>query len=392
MADFLELIETIRAEDASTDRLFESDLGVSVRSRRNNPRYTEMLAEAIELIADVSSGRRPMHRLAEAMTTSDFPYLFGDVLDRQLLARYNEYPQSYRSWVRVSEVRDFRTVKRFALDGGEAHLDVVPEETEYPAAALTDTFDSYAVQKRGRRFKFSWEAYINDDLGALTDNPDRLARAARRSESRFATSLYVGTTGPDGTLYTSGHKNIVTGNPALSIAALQTALTVLHSMLDDDGEPIYIDTVTLVVPPALQVTAENILHSTQIITAAGSGSSTTDRLIAANWMNGRVKLEVDPFIPALASSSNGNTSWFLFGDPNTDRPALEIGFLRGHTTPELFMKASDSIRVGGAEANPMDGDFETDSVQLKVRHVFGGTQLNTTKGFKTTVASNGSGV
>jgi hypothetical protein len=33
-----------------------------------------------------------MHRLQEAMSTSDFPLLFGDIIDRSMLGRYREWP------------------------------------------------------------------------------------------------------------------------------------------------------------------------------------------------------------------------------------------------------------------------------------------------------------
>ena len=54
-------------------------------------------------------------------------------------------------------------------------------------------------------------------------------------------------------------------------------------------------------------------------------------------MKNIVKLQVASYIPMIATS-NQNTSWFLFADPATSRPAAEIGFLRGHEEPELFMK------------------------------------------------------
>lgn len=385
---FDELVETIRAEEASTSRLF-GDAGRRIRGN-TDPEYLGLLAEAADLIADVVSGRRPMHRLQEAMTTSDFPNLFGDVLDRQLLARYLETPQVWSSFARRSTVRDFRAVKRFALDGAEGVLDTVGERDPYPAAALTDSADSYSVVKHGRRLHFSWEDFINDDLDAFADNPDRLARAARRSEDFFATGLFIDANGPHASLYTSGHKNQVAANPVLSISALQTAFTTLASQLDNDGMPVMIDAVVLVVPPALQVVAENILHATQIRVAAGSSGATADQLVAVNWMANKVTLVVDYYIPLVATSANGNTTWALFATPSTGRPALEMGFLRGHETPELFMKSPNADRIGGM-AGAMEGDFDTDSVQYKVRHTFGGTRYINTGGFRSTVASSGAG-
>ena len=44
---------------------------------------------------------------------------------------------------------------------------------------------------------------------------------------------------------------------------------------------------------------------------------------------------VDPYIPLVATSANGATSWFLFANPSvTDRAALEFARLRGHEEPD----------------------------------------------------------
>lgn len=397
MAEFLDTIESIRAEEASVGRLFNRDDGTGVRTGRRNvsPRYTELLTEAAELIADVLEGRRPAYHLQEAMTTSDFPNLFGDIIDRTLLGAYRETPQTYREYLKIAQVRDFRTVKRFKVDGGEAVLTKVREQTEYPEASLADGVYSYAVEKYGRRMPFSWEAMINDDLDALNDTPTRFGRAARRTEEKFATGLFVGASGPNGTFYSNANKNLInttqgaaTNNPALSIAGLQDALIVLSKMVDADGEPIAVDMVHLVVPPALMVQAMSILNATEIWTTSPlDGGATSREIHGANWMKNMFTLHVNSYIPIIASSANGNTSWFMFADPNTGRPAAEIGFLRGHEEPEVFMKSPNAVRVGGGDANPADGDFDTDTVEYKVRHVIGGTLEDP----KASVASNGSG-
>jgi hypothetical protein len=214
----------------------------------------------------------------------------------------------------------------------------------------------------------------------------------------------VDTNGPHASFYTSGNKNIVNtansggssgNNPPLTIAALQDAFTVLSKQTDADGNPIVINAVRLVVPPALKVPAMNILSSLQLWvtapSAGGGGPLTTtttggQQLVTSNWMTNVVELDVNPFIPVVAGT-NGNTSWFLFADANVGRPALEVGFLRGHDAPEMFMKEPDAIRIGGGAVGPTDGDFNTDSIVYKIRHVLGGTRLDP----KMTVASNGSG-
>ena len=89
-----------------------------------------------------------------------------------------------------------------------------------------------------------------------------------------------------------------------------------------------------------------------------------------------------------------------YANPENGRPALEFGRLRGHTTPELFMKLPNSVAIGegsmgpgpgimpgSTNMNPMEGDFDTDTLAYKIRHVFGGTTLEPIE----TVYSNGSG-
>ena len=382
MPEFLELLETVQAEQADTRKLF-GDAGQAVRGRGGN--YPQKLSEAARLIADVYTGRKPTYILREAMTTSDFPLLFGDILDRQLLANYREWPQVWSAYCRRATVSDFRSVKRFAMSGAEAVLEGVDEQAEYPMSSMGETRYTYAVHKYGRRVPFSWETLINDDLGAFQDVPARLARAARRSEEKFATQLHVDANGPHASVYTGGNGNIVTGNPALSIAGLQTAMTVLSAMRDSDGEPVMIDAVVLEVPPALEITAQNILNAITISVEVNAAPGTAQQnIVAQNWMRGRVSLIVNPYIPIVASVADGNTCWFLHAAPNSGRPAFEMGFLRGHTEPEIFMKSPNATRVGGG-MNPTDGDFDTDSVEYKVRHVFGGVAIDP----KMTVASEG---
>lgn len=382
--ELLEMIERFNAADADVQNLFGGE-GQKVSSVKRDPRK---LVEAIEFVNEVTDGTRPMYQLQEALTTSDFPMLFSDIMDRQLLANYQETQPTWQAYARRGTVRDFRTVKKFAMDGLESTLDRVKERSEYPEGVLTPSKDEYSVLKYGRRIDLSWETLINDDLDAFRDLPNRLGRAARRSESKFATGLFVDANGPHASLYTVGFNNIVTGNPELSVEGLQTALTQLTAQTDADGEPITIDMVTLVVPPALEIVAENILNALQI-EMTDQGGSASQKLIAKNWMAGRLNLAVEPYIPHVATNANGNTSWFLFANPNTGRPALEMGFLRGHEEPSLYERLPNARKVSGG-GDAMES-FEDDSRAWRIRHVFGGTRLTSTGGAKATVASNGSG-
>lgn len=391
--DFLDLVESIAVESAYRDALPATEglnVGAHARRSQSDPRYLRRLTESVKFLDRVYRGRIPTYRLREAMTTSDFPLLFGDILDRQTLGAYAELPQTYRNVARVGTVPDFRTVNRYAVNGAESVLAQVHELEEYKASSVTATRYQYSVAKYGRRMPFSWETIINDDLNLLQDAPARFARAARRSEERFATGLYVSSTGPNATFFSNVNKNIVnmangaaSNNPALSITGLQDAMVVLAKQLDTDSEPIVIEAVELVVPPSLEITARNILNAVQLIVGADSAPQ---RIVTENWMRNRVRLSVNPYL-SLINTTNGATAWYLFASASNGRPALEVGFLRGYEAPQLFMKSPNAVRVGAGTVDPMMGDFDNDSFDYKVRHVFGGTLIDP----KMAVASNGTG-
>jgi hypothetical protein len=384
-----DVIENIKAEEATPARLF-GDAGIRAGhgKRTKDQRYGEHLAEAATFIADVLEGVIPMYRLHEAMGTSDFPLLFGDVLDRMLLGRYQEIDPVYRQYTKQSKVRDFRPSRRFAVDGAEGRLERVGERGEYKEEALVESSDDLQVFKRGRRLGASWEQMINDDLDAFAENPDRLARAARRTEQFEADSLWLDANGPHASLYTAPNGNILTGNPAFSIDALGAAIEHFATLVDEDNEPIAMGPLVLVYGPALRVEVMKVLNATEL--RFGAGTAAENRVHTVNFIKGMLTPVETPYLPIISASTPG--AWALFASPTESRPALEVAHLRGHEAPALYMKSPNSIRVGGGGlVDPMDGDFDTDSMQHKVRHVFGGTRLVSTGGWRATVASNGSG-
>lgn len=368
------------AEQASPSWLTEG-AGRSIRGMRQRREadrtYQRRLVEAARLYERAVQGsKRAILDFEEAMTTSDFNLLFADILDRQVLGAYQDWPSTWQMYARRGTVRDFRSVKRFTLDGASATLAEVPERGEYPEAAVVPGSYEYKVTKRGRRLDWTWEMRVNDDLDAFRELPLILGRAARMTEDKFVTELYATSAGPNPTFFSGGNNNIVTGNPALSVEGLEAAMTTLAAQRDSDGNPIFIDRLNLVVPPALEVVANNILNAVQIDAASGGGDGTgNNQLRVNNWLSRRITPIVNPWLP-IVDTTTGDSAWYLFGQTMAGRPAMEVGFLRGHEQPEVFVKAPDSIRVGGGMAPVEDGDFETDAIRHKVRHVLGGTLMD----------------
>ena len=384
MTTFSDISESIRLEDASYAKLFDGGTNISQNLRRKfeaDAEYRQRLVETMRFVRDTQAGRIAPARFAEAMTTSDFPILLGGIMDRTLLGGYREYPASYEMWCKINRnVKDFRAISRTFLNLADGALDTVPQQEEYPFAGAGEGQYTYAVQKFGRKFKFSWESFVNDNLGAFSEVPMALGRAARRTTARFATSLICGAAGPNPVFFSAANGNMMNGNnSALSVASLTAAANLLAQQMDTGGEPIFNDPAVLLVPPSLKITAMQIVNALQIRaqTAGGADAGGAQQLDTVNLFQ-NLKIAVEPYISRIITAGTvGQTAWFLAADPaQSERPAVELGFLQGHEEPQIAMKSPNAVMVGGGDVNAFAGDFDTDSIEFRVRHVVGGTLMD----------------
>jgi hypothetical protein len=360
--------------------------------RQYSPQRRAHIAEAAKLWGRVWNTGDPRAALAvqEALATSDlFRSVTGDVLDRELLARYGDVPTQWSEVATRATVRNFKPKTLVDLMGGRTTLDVVPELTEYPTAGTTAAEYKIAVRKFGRRFGYSWEASVNDDLDELAQIPDRFATASALTEDAAAFSqLYDLGTGAPNTAFFRNHTTDTDfrGDPlpgpdttpstaALTSENLQAAITAVRQRKDFEGQPIPGGRLQLVVGYAQEINAKRILEATEIRTT--SGSRTT---IEPNPLRGVVDLKVIDRLPG--------TAWFLLPVPGSSpRPALSVAFLTGHETPDIRVKSSAGNRIGGGAVDPSEGSFEDDTVYFRVRHIVGSATLDPVQ----TYASTGAG-
>ena len=379
-----------------------------------NPVHENKVAAAAELLADVLTGRAPsyllkeaiapswagqsdmvirsnypeLYSLTEAYSTSDFPYLMGDVLDRMMLANFQALGHDWRSYCRVSRpLRDFRTVRRLALNGAEGQYDEIPEgsEVEYTTSLAEDNY-TYTPTLYGKGVKLTFRAIMDDDLSAFDSIPERLGRGGRRTIEKFVTELFFDSNGPDATFFASGNGNILTApatNADLAIDALGAAFAQLLGFTDTDSEPILVEGVTLVYGPSLHVTANNLINQLTV-DVVEKGGITNQTIRVNNWIVRNITLVMNPYIP-IVCTTNGATTWALFANPSAGRPAGEVGFLAGFEEPVLYRKASNSMRISGG-LDQAAGDFATMDQHYKGILGMGGVVLEP----QSAIGSNGS--
>ncbi len=344
------------------------------------PDYERRLKECVDLLSNARglAAHRAKFFLQEAIVTTDFATYFGDVLDRKLVSAYKAIDPLWKPYFKSRPtVPDFRKAFDFATYGGDNVLPVVNEKGEYRASKKQQVNYEIEVLKRGQQFDISWETLVNDDLNALKGTPDDYARAAANTEHSLAINEYAGDIGAHvegvgGALY-QNLINSVAG--PLTIATLETALEMMAALTSLSGMPLKNPMKYLVVPPALEMTAKQIITSTHKMWTDDAGgvfrASPTANVVSGMGLT----LIVEPWLQSINANGAGLTGWYLFADPN-DIATLGYAHLAGHENPEICMKASDKVNIGGGPISPFEGDFATDNVFYRVRHIFGVASLD----------------
>jgi len=348
----------------------------------NERRFTEsQIAQGIDLINNKDHLRPHRHefRLWEAVTTTDFPYLFGTIIERELMAQYGIVQPDFAAYTLQGTVANFNQHTRHRRNGGRGKLRELTEKGEYLVTPSSGTRYTRQIRKIGEQFDISWEALVNDGMGAFDDIPEDYAKMSVNSEHAEVTGLYAAIGAPNTDLFDDPITDVndveVTnlGTLPLTPANLQTTLALMRAQTDVNGRPLMIRALHLVVPDALDDTAWQILTSTELRYDTGLGAvpyGTTSPIPRHG-----IQLHVDPWLPQIDESANVDTTWYLFADTSFNY-AIGLDRLKGHEGPEICMKASNKVTTTGAPISPFDGDFESDNVFYRVRMCLGGCYLD----------------
>lgn len=310
--------------------------------------------------------------LVEADTRADFPeFLFGPVRT-STWGGYTRVQPQYQRYARTENAPDFRERRLRGLNALRG-VGFVGEHGEYPMMRRTERPSApLVVEKYGGVYSITWEAIVNDDTGDLLNrNPADMGYAMGILVAETGIALIESNpTAADGQPFFSAARGNE-GTAPLSEDALADAISAMEAQLDDDGYHIVVRPRSLVVKTArLEMIARRIINST--VTGAtvnytggtpGIGSAYFDKGLD-NPLNGIMPGDAVVREPFMSDSND----WYLFADPN-DVPAFAVGFLNGQEQPMVGLKNPEVRNALGAGVDPYT--YELDSVDFKIRHVFG---------------------
>jgi phage major head subunit gpT-like protein len=282
---------------------------------------------------------------AITQTTSDFPVLLANALNKTLQASYDLAADTWRQFCAIGSLTDFRAHTRHRL-GQFGKLEEVVEGGEYKYVSVPDgEAESITGKTYGNLINLSRQTIINDDLGQFMSLATRFGAAAGLTieESVYALLLQNGGLGPTMSdnlpLFDAGHANIST-SAALSVAGLEADRVKMMQQKDPEGKRfLNIRPYALVVPIGLGGAAK-VLNQAQF-------DNDSDKFQKPNVVAGLFSNIVDT--PYLTG-----TRRYVFANPMV-APAIEVAFLDGVQTPYLEMQEA----------------FNQDGTSWKVRLDFG---------------------
>ncbi len=314
------------------------------------PPYESFKAAYVDFTGDTDiTGQKKRMRFTEAITTTDFAQVVADALNKKLVREYAMLNlNTWQTFTDIVRLVDFKTQHRIRM-GGYPNLATVAEKAAYPAlASPTDEEATYSPTKRGGTEEITREVIMNDDVGAISRIPGRMARAAGQTLHEFVFAFIDPNVNANiydaNPLYDAAHSN--TATTALDTSGVQLQAARLRMKVQtqlDNSKRLGLRARYLVVPSDLEKTAYDNL------TPAFGQSNTVPQFFQQLGIS---IIVVDYWTDA--------TDWAVIAD-RTDIVGLEIGFVGGQQTPEIFV--SDLANVGSW--------FTNDTITYKIRHEYG---------------------
>jgi len=267
----------------------------------------------------------PYELINEAMSGSDFPNIVSNVQNKFLIDGYQYEGRYWSPLVKTRPaVKDFKNIRSIRLTEMGNLLQIPGERAEAPEFTFrAEEAINYHVDLWGRRIEYLLSLLVDDDLGALQDTTSAFGRSAARTISADIMNVFVANPlyDVDGVAtFTVGAPHNNAAALALNAANLATAVGLLKTQVDTNGNPIKIGRFYLVVTPALEYTAWQLWEQQ-------GGRVAAD---VAPVVHRKMGMQEPVIAPDLATLSN--TCWFLVADPNEIK-SIEVAFLQGLEEP-----------------------------------------------------------
>ena len=254
-------------------------------------------------------------------STSTFPAIMANLANKSVMVGFNEAETTYQIWAGKGSNRDFKEAARVALSEA-GNLELVPEGGQFQQDFLGEASARTKVATYGKLFSLTRQAIINDDLGLFSKIATKYGSAAKRLVNKMVYAQLTGNVKMQDNvaLFDSKHGNVAGTGEALSVKAIAKAITAMRRQKGITGDAtLNITPKYLVAPPELEMTAYQIVNSTDAVDGVHSG--------VVNPYKGR-------FVVVVDAELTDPDAWYLVADAS-QHDTIEVTYLNGVETPRL---------------------------------------------------------
>jgi signal peptide peptidase SppA len=276
-----------------------------------------------------------------AMSTSDFDYILGDVMGKSLRAAYIDAPSTWQQWAQRGIAPDFKSVKLVGLSESP-NLSSMAEGKEIDYVQLGENRETVALVRYGGGIALTYEAIVNDDLGAFGRIPMLQANAAKRKEDDVCYAILTanGNLNDGVALFATAatRANLASSGGAISVTTLGAGQAAMMVQKGPKAAGILgIIPSYLIVPAAKAVLAQQVVGST----VDPSKNNAT-----MNPFQNKLTVVVEARLDGTST-----TNWYLAAD-GSRIDTVRVMFLAGAEMPQLTQET----------------EFSSDAKKFKVTH------------------------
>lgn len=260
--------------------------------------------------------------------TAVFPAILDNTIEKSIVQLYDEVPTTFQAFTTKGSLQDFKESRDHEyVIGGLRDFEEVPEGGEIKAdLPRTELLPTRQLKTYGKQFTMSRQAFINDDIGFLTEVPKLYAAKAKKTiDKQVYSILFNNSKIFDGTaLFTEKHSNLMSKASAPSQSAIQAMITKMEMQTDQFGEAIYITPAFVIVPIGYEFDMAVILKSANV-----TGSANNDINPLYNYP---LTVIQSPVLNAFAGEDA--CPWFMVADPTSCR-GIQVDYLNGNEVPTV---------------------------------------------------------
>jgi len=254
---------------------------------------------------------------------STFQGIISNAVTKTLSQAYAEAPTTFQYWTGKGSNPDFKAAEHYRISEA-GNLELTPQNTAIPYdSPMKDEKVTKAVLTYSKRWGFTREAFINDDLSMLSRVPQAYVVAAKRGINKLVYQMVASNPNIfDGNpLFAAARNNL--GTPGrINTVSMSEARKMMRTQKDQRGiATLNLSPRYLLVPAELETDAMQYMRSEADPAANHAG--------VVNVFRNSYEVVVDAELDQYSTAA-----WYLAADPNI-ADTVEVTYLRGQEEPTL---------------------------------------------------------